>query len=109
MTEPVDPTVLRAKINGETGQIAWTGLQRFFAQGRVIVVARELDLVETAAMVAGDHAEQVAAWTSDGRIGKVSDEQARFWLESDALLWTVVVKPWVLVQETDPPDGQASH
>ena len=33
MSEGQDPEVLRAKINAETAQIAWTGVQRFFAQG----------------------------------------------------------------------------
>jgi hypothetical protein len=30
---------------------------------------------------------------------KVTDEQAFVWNETDASLWTVVVKPWILVQE----------
>jgi hypothetical protein len=29
---------------------------------------------------------------------RVSDEQAQAWFEADADLWTVVVKPWILVQ-----------
>ncbi|MDP1705106.1 MAG: DUF2288 family protein [Sulfurimicrobium sp.] len=33
------------------------------------------------------------------KIGRESDEQAKTWLESDALLWSVVVKPWILVQQ----------
>jgi hypothetical protein len=33
-----------------------------------------------------------------GKFGKVSDEQATVWYESDALLWAVVISPWVLVQ-----------
>ena len=31
--------------------------------------------------------------------GKVPDEEARIWFGSGAMLWAVVVKPWVLVQE----------
>jgi hypothetical protein len=33
-----------------------------------------------------------------GKFGKVSDEQAGVWFERDALLWAVVISPWVLVQ-----------
>lgn len=104
-----DPELLRAKINQETAKIPWKELQRFFAQGRVILVNPGLDLVEVAAMTANDRSEELAAWMSDGQIGKVSDELAQNWVESDAVLWTVVVKPWVLVQETGPTDGQRLH
>ena len=38
----------RARINQETARLPWRELQRFFAQGRVIAVAPELDLVELA-------------------------------------------------------------
>lgn len=100
-----EPAELLDKINRETAKLPWRELQRFFAQGRVIVIASELDLVATAGMVAGDRAEEIAARTSEGRIGKVSDEQARAWLDADAVLWTVVVKPWILVQESDSPGG----
>jgi hypothetical protein len=34
-----------------------------------------------------------------GHIGKVTDEEARDWLARDPALWSVVVAPWVLVQE----------
>ena len=33
-----------------------------------------------------------------GKVARVSDEQAREWAETDALVWAVVVSPWVLVQ-----------
>lgn len=104
-----DPELLRAKINQETAKIPWKELQRFFARGRVILVSPGLDLVEVAAMATDDRSEELAAWLSDGQISKVSDDLARSWVESDSTLWTVVVKPWVLVQETGPTDGQQLH
>lgn len=91
--------ILRAKINLETSQIAWKELLRFFASGTVIAVSPELDLVEVATRISVDDTVQVEQWMSTGRLGKVSDEQARTWLENDALVWSVVVKPWVLVQQ----------
>ncbi|MDO8893325.1 MAG: DUF2288 domain-containing protein [Sulfurimicrobium sp.] len=91
--------ILRAKINLETSQIAWKELLRFFASGTVIAVSPELDLVEVATHISEDSKEQVEQWLSVNKIGRVSDEQAKTWLESDALLWSVVVKPWILVQQ----------
>jgi len=43
----------------------------------------------------------VADWTRDLQLGPVTDSQARAWIDSDATLWAVVVKPWVLVQEAE--------
>lgn len=103
------PAPLRTKINRETAKISFNELQRFFAQGRLILVSPELDLVEIAALAAGDRAEEFEARMEDGRVVKVSDVQARRWIESDVLLWTVVVKPWVFVQETKPSAEQRLH
>ena len=96
-----DPEVLRAKINQETAKIPWSSLQRFFAKGTAIWVDQGLDLVDVASAIADDAAERVDAWMSQGRVAKVSDVQARRWVEQDALVWAVVVKPWVLVQDSE--------
>ena len=90
--------LLRAKINGETARMQWTELQRFFASGAMISVSDELDLVDVAVCIASDDKQAVQQWMSEGRIAKVSDTQAQTWMESDAELWAVVVKPWILVQ-----------
>lgn len=91
--------LLHAKLNTETSQIAWQELPRYFAGGFVIVVDDSLDLVEVAARFAIDDKALVAQWLDDGKISKVDDAQAAAWLEADALLWAVVTRPWVLVQE----------
>ena len=93
---------LRARLNGETARFQWKELQRFFAAGSVIAVADGLDLVEVALRVATDDTPMIAQWMEEGRVGKASDAQAQAWLEQDAALWTVVVKPWILVQQEKP-------
>jgi hypothetical protein len=90
--------LLRAKINGETSRMPWTELQRFFASGAVILISDDLDLVDVAVRIAQDDKDAVAQWMAEDRIGRVSDAQARAWLEGDVTLWAVVVKPWILVQ-----------
>ena len=95
-----DRELIRAKINSETAKIPWRELQRFFAQGKVMLVATNLDLVDVAFAVQQDDVEQVKAWTETKSLGPVSDDQARDWFEEDVSLWAVVVKPWVLVQKT---------
>jgi hypothetical protein len=91
--------ILRSKINLETAAYPWSELLRHFAGGTVLVVQPGLDLVEVAFHMAEDHADVISALLEHGQMGKVSDEQAQAWLEQDAQHWTVVVKPWILVQE----------
>lgn len=94
-----DNELLRAKLNGETSRMQWAELQRFFASGAVIVVSDELDLIDVAARIACDDKQAVAQWMAENRLGKVSDAQASAWLEAEATLWAVVVRPWILVQQ----------
>ena len=90
--------ILRAKVNLETSRIGWRDLQRFFASGAAVAVSGDLDLVEVAFQFSVDNKAQVERWLLTGKVGKVSDEQARIWFEADATMWAVVVSPWVLVQ-----------
>lgn len=93
-----DLDLIRAKINLETAKIPWRELQRFFAAGKVMRVGSGLDLVEVAACIEQDDLERVEAWTASGDLQPVGDAEARRWIDDDASLWAVVVKPWVLVQ-----------
>lgn len=94
-----DRELKRAKINSETAKIPWLELQRFFAAGKVMQVSAELDLVDVAYALEQDEVERVEQWARRNQMGPVTDDQARAWVDSEALLWSVVVKPWVLVQQ----------
>jgi hypothetical protein len=89
---------LRTEINSQTARMPWKELLRFFASGTVIFVSEELDLVDVGVQISLDNKAAVAQWMEEQRIARVSDEQAQSWLDADASLWTVVVKPWLLVQ-----------
>ena len=86
------------RINLETAQIHWHKLQRFFASGNAIAVDPTLDLTYVAAQIAADNATQLKQWMEAGLVDAVKDTQALQWYEADALVWAVVIKPWVLVQ-----------
>lgn len=94
--------LLTAKINLETAQIAWRELQRFFASGNAIAVDTTLDLTTVGGVIAQDNAAQLKAWMEAGLVDVVKDKQAQLWHDNDALVWAVVIKPWVLVQECSP-------
>ena len=91
-------SITRDTLNSETAKIGWQELQRFFAQGYAVAVSPQLDLVEVAYQVSLDNKAQVETWMEAGQFGPVSDAQALEWLDANALMWSVVVRPWVLVQ-----------
>jgi len=96
---------LRDTLNLETGQLAWRELQRHFARGAVIVVARELDLIDVAVAFTQDDPAQTKTWIASGQIAHASDTDARHWQEHSSVFWSLVVAPWVLVQELDDKMG----
>lgn len=91
--------ILRAKLNGETAKVSWAEMQRHHARGVVVRVDGALDLVAVAVAMAQDDGAAIGGWMQSGQVGKVTDDQARDWLARDPMLWSVVVAPWVLVQE----------
>ena len=104
-TKPENDTDLRTKINLETARLPWSELQRHFAQGTVIYVSEDLDLIDVAVRISHDDKASIAAWMADGKVGKVTDLQAQAWAESEAQLWASVVSPFILVQ----PDKKKMH
>ncbi len=85
-------------MHGQTAQLAWSELARFFAAGKVLFIAEELNLVEVAAAVSADDTEQVSQWLELQQLSPVNDQQAADWQQSDQLMWAVVTAPWVLIQ-----------
>jgi hypothetical protein len=93
---------LRAKLHGETATAPWRELLRFFAQGAVVAVAPGLDLVAVGLAMSRDRVDLFQHWLAIGQVALAADAQAKAWLAADAHLWTLVVKPWILVQEFGP-------
>lgn len=91
--------LLRAKLNAETGKLAWNELERHFARGVVLKVAGDLDLVEVALAMARDDKSAIAAWLDQGGIARASEEDALQWHAQQSQFWAVVAAPWVLIQE----------
>ena len=96
---PEGKVPLSAKLNLETAQIAWKDLQTFFAGGSVVQVEKGTDLILVAEQLAADNSELFSQWLKEGTVRVVPDEQALKWFDEDAVLWAVVIKPWVLVQD----------
>lgn len=103
MTNSIEPDNsidgLKAKLLGQTACIAWIELQRFFAQGKVLQVDNSLDLVEVATWMSLDNVSALEPYIENGDIEAPSNDQARYWYDDNTKLWSVVVAPYVLVQE----------
>lgn len=98
-TEDATPGPLYAKLLGETAKIDWQDLERFFAQGKLLCVARDLDLVSVAEAIADDDTARVTQWLSAGLVERMSADTAADFATREPELWAVVVSPWVCVQE----------
>ncbi len=90
---------LASELVLETAQIHWHELQRFFASGNAIAVDASLDLIYVATQITQDNATQIKAWMEAGLVDAVKDSQAQEWYDHNAIVWALVIKPWVLVQQ----------
>ena len=90
---------IKEKLHNETAKIAWSELQIFFAQGLLLTVQNNIDLIEVAIKFSEDRAAEIKAMLEDGRVGPPCNDQAREWYANNTELWSVVVAPFVLVQE----------
>ena len=88
-----------ADLVRETAQFYWVDLQRFYARGRVLHVANGANLLEIAAILAQDKAALFKSYLDQGMVALATDDNAKAWVEANAQLWTVVVAPWILVQQ----------
>ena len=95
-------TLERYKINAETGRLPWQALEKFFANGSLVIVASGADLVDVAYEFSQDNAEKTAQWLTDGTVGKVTDDQAIAFQQANNEFWVVVARPWVLIQLLEP-------
>ncbi|MBL4827349.1 MAG: DUF2288 domain-containing protein [Spongiibacteraceae bacterium] len=97
--EPENRAELKSELNRQTSKITWEELQRFYASGSVIGVAKGLDLIDVACEFSLDNKAVVEQWLKEGCVYRVEDQQAAQWCEQKTAHWAVVVAPWVLIQE----------
>jgi hypothetical protein len=89
-------------LSMETAKIEWTELQKFFAAGNVYHLQVGLDLPALAEKFKRDDAEHIKQLLHTEDLKPVSDDQARLWIDQNAIVWAVVIAPFVLVQDLEP-------
>jgi len=86
-------------LHAETAAIDWKDLERFFARGNLLRVSSELDLIDAAVEMANDNKPVIEKWLGEGHLAGVSNEEALLWSKGESNLWSVIVLPWILVQQ----------
>ena len=92
---------LRAHLHGETSKLPWVDLEKHFARGVVFKVAKGTDILDVAIVMSRDDKDTLEKMINEKKVQGAEIEDAKKWHESSASLWTVVIAPWVLVQEID--------
>lgn len=93
---------MREELTKSLGPIEFSDLRAHLARGAVIVVARSLDLLDAGEALARDDKAKVAVWIEQKMIDKPSLRMIERWSKlQGAILTSLVVQPFVLVQEMD--------
>ncbi|MDQ7050459.1 MAG: DUF2288 family protein [Enterobacterales bacterium] len=88
----------KEQLNLETAEVFWPEIQVFFAQGKLLVVDAQLDLVEVATLIADNQVNQLKNLIENNNVSFVSAEWVKKHCTDTTLLWAVVVAPYVLTQ-----------
>lgn len=94
-------TRLLQEYHGQTARIHWEDLQVHYARGAVVRCAPGMDLVQVAVELGMDNTDLFEQWIKDGRIDRVTEEEACAYFEANTEFWAVVPAPWVLIQCVD--------
>lgn len=92
---------LRAHLHGETSKLPWVDLEKHFARGVIFKVAKGTDILDVAIVMSRDDKDTLEKMINEKKVQGAEIEDAKKWHELSASLWTVVIAPWVLVQEID--------
>lgn len=98
MSEPKDD--LRTILSKSFDEAEWGWLKPHIERDAVIVVSRELSLLEASVCIAQNETPKVDGWISQGLLAKPTLEQIEAWnREPQKPFMSVVVQPFVLIQE----------
>ncbi len=78
----------------------WDWLRAHLERGGLIVVARDLDIVEVGLKLAADDTGCIAGWIAGGKLTKPSAEQIGAWDgDQEKRFLCLIISPYVLIQE----------
>ena len=91
---------LRTELRENLDEAEWEWLIPHVKRDAVIVVVRELDLLDVGVAIANDQVSEVQTWIDEALIAKPSAAQMGEWNQERTKRFnTLIVQPYVLVQE----------
>jgi hypothetical protein len=94
-------TTLRTYLQDLLDVAEWNWLTDLAKQGKVLLLAPHLDLVEVGLALAEDDISQVQVWLDDSWIFRPEPEQIAQWdCQPEKRFASLIVQPFVLAKET---------
>lgn len=93
---------LREKLQQNIDEAEWEWLIPHVQKDGVIVVAKNLDLLDVGEAIAGDNIPSVQRWIDEQLLAKPTIDQVGEWnLNRTKRFNALIVEPYVLIQELD--------
>lgn len=99
---------LRTELEKMVGPVQWEVLKPHARRDAVVVVNGQLDLVTVGAAIAADNTQAVSRWINEQLIVKPTAEQLAEWSVENRRFLSLIVQPYVLVQERVQSDSSES-
>lgn len=93
---------LRTELKSMAGLVKWEVLKPHASRDAVVVVNPQLDLVRVGEAIASDNTQSVTRWINEQLILKPTAEQLALWSQENKPFMSLIVQPYVLVQEPAP-------
>ena len=91
---------LKAELAKDLDQAEWEWLIPHVKRDSVLIIAKELNLVDVGIAIASDNLQSVQHWISEQLIQKPSETQLSDWNSAPQKRFnTLIVQPYVLIQE----------
>lgn len=90
---------LHAELKGMMGPVRWDWLKPHVQRDAVVVVNPNLDLATVGVAIANDNTQAVTRWINEQLILKPNSEQLALWSSENKRLTSLIVQPYVLVQD----------
>ncbi|MBA2748715.1 MAG: DUF2288 domain-containing protein [Tatlockia sp.] len=91
---------LKAELAKDLDQAEWEWLIPHVKRDSVLIIAKELNLVDVGIAIASDNLQSVQHWISEQLIQKPSETQLSDWNSDPQKRFnTLIVQPYVLIQE----------
>ena len=90
------------------GPVQWEWLKPHVKRDAVVVVNSHLDLAEVGVAIATDNTQVVEHWITEQLIVKPNAEQLARWSSDNKSFTSLIVQPFVLVQDSMEHSADAS-